>query len=411
MGESPNAMSRRTMLASGASGAIGGVLSSRDTQAAEDSPVSRDVYRELGIAPIINAAGTITTLGGSLMPPEVTAAWNSAARSFVSLLDLQGRVGAKIAELLDVEAALVTTGAAGGIVVGTAAAITFRDHSKISRLPLSSDDTVQVIRQKAHRECYDNQVKACGAELIDVESVEDLRRAISKRTAMMLSYNVHEGDSTIPREQWIAVAREHEIPTLLDAAADTPPLDALWKYNKMGYDMVVFSGGKAIRGPQDAGLLLGRKDLIEAAKLNTAPRCGNIGRGMKVSKEDMVAMWAAVERFVNLDHEAERNEWLRRIEVIENAVADIATVTTKRVVPPIANQVPHLIVLWDESRIAITPAGVKKELAAGDPPIATARVHGTGDEGFLISVFMLQPGEDEIVGQRLREVLHKRATG
>ena len=260
--------------------------------------------------------------------------------------------------------------------------MTHRDRSLVSRLPLPPEMDLQVIRQSSHHECYDNQVTTCGVRLVDVETREDLERAINKRTVMMFSYNVHEGQSTIPQGEWIDVARRNNIPTLLDAAADTPPLDVLWKYNRMGYDMVVFSGGKAIRGPQDAGLLLGRTDLIEAAKLNTAPRCGNIGRGMKVSKEDMVAMWAAVERFVNLNHEAEQREWENRITTIKNAVASIPTVETKRIVPPIANRVPHLLILWDEQRVRVTPQQLKKQLANGDPSIATARVHGTGDKGF-----------------------------
>ena len=226
----------------------------------------------------------------------------------------------------------------------------------------------------------------------------------------MLSYNVHEGESKISQRAWVELARRYNIPTLLDAAADTPPLDALSKYNRMGYDMVVFSGGKAIRGPQDAGLLLGRKDLIEAAKLNTAPRCGNIGRGMKVSKEDMVAMWAAVERFVNLDHEAEQREWEKRIATIENALASIPTIETKRIVPPIANRVPHLLILWDEQRVRVTPLQVKEQLASGEPSIATARVHGTGDRGFLVSVFMLKPNEETIVAARLHQVLKQASS-
>jgi len=326
------------------------------------------------------------------------------------LTELQDTVGEKIAQRLGVEAALVTTGAAGGILVGTAAALTHRDRSLVDRLPLPAEMDLQVIRQVSHRECYDNQVKTCGVRLVAVETREDLERAINRRTVMMFSYNVHEGESKIPQREWVEVARRNSIPTLLDAAADTPPLDALSKFNRIGYDMVVFSGGKAIRGPQDTGLLLGRKDLIEAAKLNTAPRCGNIGRGMKVSKEDMVAMWAAVERFVNLDHEAEQREWEKRIATIENALTSIPTVETKRIVPPIANHVPHLLIFWDEQRVRVTPAQVKGQLAEGEPSIATARVHGTGDEGFLVSVFMLQPNEDTIVAARLQQILKQAST-
>ncbi|MBI3467265.1 MAG: aminotransferase class V-fold PLP-dependent enzyme [Planctomycetes bacterium] len=398
-------ITRRTVLKVGA---LGAALTG-DIAAAADGPATqRSIYEALGVEPIINAAGTITTLGGSLMPPEVVAAWTAASQSFVDLLELQDRVGEKIARLLNVEAAMVTTGAAGGIVLGTAAAVTYRDRDRIGRLPLPPEMGLEVIRQRTHRACYDNQVQACGVRLVDVETREDLERAINERTAMMFSYNVNEQDGQISQREWVAVARKHGIPTLLDAAADTPPLDALWKYNQLGFDMVAFSGGKAIRGPQDAGLLLGRKDLIEAAKLNTAPRCGTIGRGMKVSKEDMVAMWAAVERYVHLDHEAERREWERRIGVIEHSLAGIPTVQTRRITPPIANQVPHLLILWDEERLKLTPAQMKQRLAEGKPSIATARVHGTGEEGFLISVFMLQPGEDEIVAVRVRELLSRQ---
>jgi D-glucosaminate-6-phosphate ammonia-lyase len=411
-------LTRRLMLGAAAGGAIGGLLGQgalSSATAGGEQPQERkqkqNVYDLLGVKCIINAAGTMTALGGSLMPPEVVAAWTDASLHFVDLLELQDRIGERIAKRLGVEAALVTTGAAGGMVLGTAAAVTYRDHRLIGRLPLPPEMGMEVIRQKAHRDCYDHQITACGVRLVDVETLDDLERAISRRTAVMMAYNYLESESKISRTQWIETARKHKVPTLLDAAADTPPLDALWKYNKMGYDMVVFSGGKGLRGPQNAGLLLGRKDLIEAAKLNTAPRCWNIGRGMKVSKEDMVAMWAAVERYVSLDHAAQQREWERRIGVIEDALRDLPTVKTKRIVPPIANHVPHVLILWDENRLRITPAQLKKRLLEGDPAIATARVHGTGDEGhgFLISVFMLQEGEDRIVAARLREILRQAA--
>ena len=406
-----NKMNRRTLLATGTGGAIGGMLAPATLSVAgEGSQAALNVYELLGVKPIINAAGTITALGGSLMPPEVVGAWNAASKHFVSLAALQDRVGERIATLLGVEAALVTTGAAGAILVGTAAAVTWRDHSLIGKLPLSPGIGIEVIRQKAHRDCYDNQVKACGVKLVDVETVDELDRAVNQRTAMMLAYNFRQDAGQIGHQEWITAARRHRIPTLLDAAADAPPRERLWEYNKLGYDLVAFSGGKALRGPQNAGLLLGRKDLIEAAKLNTAPNCGTIGRGLKVSKEDMVAMWAAVERFMHLDLEAEEREWNRRIEVIVAAVSRIPTTTTETIVPAIANHVPHLLLHWNEDRVKITPEKLKAKLAAGDPPIATARVHGTGEMGFLLSVFMLQPGEEQIVADRVRQALEQALT-
>ena len=383
---------------------------SKMTMREQHSKTLPDVYQELGLQPIINAAGTITTLGGSLMPPEVIAAWNAAARSYVPLLELQDKIGERLARLLGVESALVTTGAAGGILVGTAAVLTRHDPRLIGQLPLPAESGFQVIRQQSHRGPYDNLITACGVTLVDVETSEDLEQAITPQTVMMFSYNVYETLGQIQRKEWLEAARKHNLPTLLDAAADTPPVDALWKYNQMGYDLVAFSAGKAMRGPQDAGLLLGRHDLIESAKLNTAPRLGNIGRGMKVSKENMVALWAAVERFVQLDHAAEWREWERRVQVIADALLDIPTVNTKQIVPLTANQVPHALIQWDEQQLQVTCQQMKQQLEQGKPSIATARVHGTGNTGFLISVFMLQPGEEEIVALRLSQILQRTNT-
>jgi L-seryl-tRNA(Ser) seleniumtransferase len=195
------------------------------------------------------------------------------------------------------------------------------------------------------------------------------------------------------------------VPTLLDAAADVPPVARLAEYNRMGFDLVAFSGGKALRGPNNTGLLLGRKHLVDAAKRNASPHCGTIGRMMKVSKEDMVALLAAVERYLHIDHQAEWREWERRIGVIEQALKDIPTLECQRVVPPIANHVPHLILAWDEKRLKLTRERLTRQLAAGDPPIQLGRVSGTGDKGVLISVFMLQAGEEQIVAERLRAIL------
>ena len=205
------------------------------------------------------------------------------------------------------------------------------------------------------------------------------------------------------------LARRHKIPTLLDAAADAPPVERLSEYLKLGFDLVAFSGGKAIRGPNDTGLLLGGKDLIAAAKKNANPHCGTIGRMMKVSKEDMVALLAAVDRFVNMDHKAEQREWERRIEVISKALRAIPTLQTETIVPEIANHVPHLQITWDEKKWSLTATQVTKELAEGDPSIQIGRVHGSGDKGILISVFVLQEGEEQIVAERLQGIL-KRAT-
>lgn len=396
-------MSRRSALQVGAGLAIGGTLG-ETTIAAESAKPS--VYESLGVKRVINAAGTFTNLGGSLMPPEVAAAWVEASKSFVNIGELQDKVGARIAKLLGVEAAMVTTGAAGAMQVGTAAILTRGEPSLIKRLPDTSGMKNEVILQKSHHSCYDNQMTAVGAKLITVETADDVKKAVNERTAMMFFMNYVE-EGKIGREEWVKLAQALKVPTLIDAAADVPPVERFTEYLKMGYDLVAFSGGKAIRGPNDTGLLLGRKDLIAAAKKNTNPNCGTIGRALKVGKEDMVALCAAVERFVKLDHAAERREWERRIGVIEAALKDIPTLKAERITPAIANHVPHVQFTWDEKKLKMTPTEVTKQLAAGDPPIVIGRVHGTGDKGILISVFVLQEGEEKIVAERLRAILSR----
>jgi L-seryl-tRNA(Ser) seleniumtransferase len=410
--KSEKRMTRRNVLKTGAGLALAGGLAAGEGDAsAPPSAVRPDVYEALGVKHVINATGTVTVLGGSLMPPEVVAAWISASRHFVDLIDLQNKVGERIAKLVGVEAALVTTGAAGALLLGTAAAVTRGDPKLVKRLPDTTRIKNEVILQKAHHSCYDNQLTDVGVKLIDVETPADVKRAVGARTAIMFFMNLSEADGRIGRAEWIELARRHQIPTLLDAAADVPPVERLSEYNRIGFDLVAFSGGKALRGPSNTGLLLGRKDLIEAAKANANPHCGTIGRMMKVSKEDMIALLAAVERYVRLDHQAEWREWERRIAVIEQSLRDIPTLRCERVVPPIANHVPHLILSWDEKRVKMTRQRLTRELAKGDPPIQIGRVSGTGDKGVLISVFMLQEGEERVVADRLHVLLANAARG
>lgn len=401
-------MTRRNLLQVGAGAAVGGALGG-NAAAAEKSADRAGVYEALGIKPVINAAGTFTALGGSVMPPEVIAAWAEAARHFVDLPDLQDRVGKKIASLVGVEAALVTTGAAGALLLGTAAAVTRGDRKLIPRLPDTSGMPNEVLIQKKHHTCYDNQLTAVGVKLIDVDTPADVAKAVSGRTALMFFMNVAEADGRIGRKEWAELARVHKVPTLLDAAADVPPVGRLADYAKEGYDLIAVSGGKAIRGPNDTGLLLGKADLVRAAGLNANPHCGTIGRGMKVGKEDLVALLVAVERFAKADPAAETREYERRIGVIEAAVTGVPTVRCERVVPPVANHVPHLQVEWDEKRVKITREQVTKDLAAGDPPIRIGRVAGTGDKGILVSVLTLQDGEEKVVAGRLAEILKQAA--
>jgi D-glucosaminate-6-phosphate ammonia-lyase len=407
--ERPDAMTRRDLLKTGAGAALTGSIAVGDPAEAGAQTRTMNVYETLGVKPVINATGSVTILGGSVMPPEVVAAWVEASKQFVNIVDLHNKVGERIANLIGVEAALVTTGAAGAILLGTAAAVTHGDRELIRRLPASPGARSEVLLQKTHRSGYDSQMTDVGVKLVEVETLADLDRAISERTALMFFMNVADADGKIPRAAWIAAARKHRVPTLLDAAADVPPVERLSEYNKLGFDLVAISGGKAIRGPNDTGLLLGRKDLIEAAKQNANPYAPTIGRMMKVGKEDMVALLAAVERFVHLDHQAETRELERRLSVIEHALRDIPTLECERVVPPIANHFPHLILSWDASRIKLSREQMTAELAASAPPIQIGRVGGTGTRGVLISVLTLNEGEERIVAERLFAILKKAA--
>ena len=256
-----------------------------------------DIYASLGVRTHINAKGTYTYLTGSLIAPEVSQAMEDASRHFVYLVELQQKAGAKIAQMLGVEAAMVTSGAAGAILLGTAACLTGNDPKRISHLPDVTEMRSEVLIQKTHRNPFDHAIRNAGVRLVKVESLEELESAISEKTAMMYFLNAAQNKGKIGLEKWVEVGKRRGIPTFNDAAADVPPVSHLSDYNKMGFDLVAFSGGKGLRGPQCAGLMLGRNDLIEAAMLNNNPNEDSIGRPLKVGKEEIVGMVAAVERY------------------------------------------------------------------------------------------------------------------
>jgi D-glucosaminate-6-phosphate ammonia-lyase len=397
---------RRVLQASAGLAATGAIAST----SAADAPPRPNFYEALGVKPVINAVGTVTALGGSVMPPEVVAAWAEAAKHFVDLVELQDKVGARIAKLLGADAALVTTGAAGALFLGAAAAVTRGDRKFGARLPDTSGVRNEIVIQKTHHSCYDNQLLGVGAKFVEVETVADVAKAVTDRTALMFFMNISNDAGKISRERWAELAREHKVPALIDAAADVPPVGRIAEYAKLGFDLIALSGGKAMRGPNDTGLLLGRRDLIDAAKQNANPNCGTIGRALKVGKEDTVALLAAVERFVKLDPVAEQKEFERRIAIIEKAVKAVPSVECERITPEIANHVPHLQVAWDEAKVKIAREKVTRELADGTPSIRIGRVSGTGDKGILFAVHTLQDGEAEIVAARVAEIL-KRAAG
>jgi len=361
---------------------------------------SAEVYTRLGVHPVINAVGTVTVLGGTIMPPDVVAAMEAAGRHFVPMPELLEKSGEHLARLLNVEAAVVTTGAAGAITLATAACVTRNDSQKIRQLPDTRGMRNEVVMQKSHRSGYEAQILLVGTKIIEIETSSELESAISDRTAMLFFLNKADPDGKIHREEWIAFGKKHQIPTFNDAAADLPPKAHLSDYCRMGFDLVAFSGGKGLLGPQCSGLLLGRKDLVDAARINASP-WGGIGRGMKVGKEEIVGLIAAVERYLRVDHEVEFRELDSRVQDISRALSGIQGVKTERHIPEVANHLPHLAVDWD-SPVKLSAQEVVGSLRDGQPRIEVSQ---RGPRGLTVSVWMLRAGEHKIVAQRLREVL------
>ncbi len=390
--------SRRTFLQASAATPL---AASAATAAAKPSRGS--IYSRIGVTPVINGVGTVTVLGGSIMPPEVVQAMVDASRHFVPLPELNRKVGARIAELIGVPAAMVTCGAASAIMVGTTACLTRGDAKLISSLPDTAGSRCEVIQQKKHRSGYEQQMLATGARIVWVETREEAERAINDRTAMMFFLNKAEPDGAIQREDWIAIGKKHAVPTFNDAAADVPPASNLSAYVKQGFDLVTFSGGKGLLGPQATGLLLGRADLIEAAHMCMSP-FGGVGRGMKVGKEEMMGLLAAVERYLKVDHAAEMRELERRVAEMIEALSKVKGITPKRFLPVIANVVPHLEIAWDEAARKPSAAEVVKQLMDGNPPI---HIQSRGAGALVVSVWMLRGNEHRTVARRLEEIFRQ----
>src|ERR1700733_5008700 len=331
-------------------GLAGGKLEAKD-----HAPMGEDYYEKLGVTKIINAAGTYTALTASTMPPQVAAAVAAAANHPVRLAELQQKAGEYIAKRLQCEAALVSAGAASALTLGTAACMTVGNRDAVTLLPENTASLKnEVIIQKGHRYGYDHAISNCGIRFVEVETLDQYDKAFTPKTVMCHFFNAAE-EGQISREQWVAVARRHGVPSFNDAAADVPPISNLWNYTKLGFDLVTFSGGKGIRGPQNAGLLLGRKDLIEAAGWSNSPHDDTVGRGMKVAKEQIIGMVAAIDWFLTQSDAGMEAEFRGRAERIAAHLKDIPTLTHEVIVPPVANGIPHLVLRYDLTRIHKTP--------------------------------------------------------
>ncbi len=363
-------------------------------------------YASLGIRPVINANATLTKLGGSLMSIEAREAMQTAAHQHVDLHELQQKVGERIASLTKNEAAYVSTGAAAGLLLATAACITGKDESLKYVFPNLDGLKNEVIVQKMHRNTYDYAVIEIGAKLIEIgnedgTSPDDLQEAITDKTAAIFWFQgVMNQPSELALTTVIEIANKSNIPVIVDAAAQLPPVSNLWKFTKMGASLAVFSGGKDLAGPQASGLVLGKKELIETIRMHGAPN-HSVGRPMKVGKEEMMGLLAAVERYINLDHAARSSLFEERVSFWNNGLNKIKGISAERDFPNEAGQpeprtIVHLGEHFDKDDIV-------EKLFAGEPCISVAASETTN--AILLNPMTVQEGEAEIVLNRLIEIL------
>ena len=370
---------------------------------------SGNPYDELGVKTVINCEGTMTVLGGSILRPELEAVMAQAGRHFVRIADLEVAAGKRIAEMLKLPegySAIVTSGAAAAMQSGLAGILTGDNEQFIKQIPDLTGMKSEVIIQKSHRNPFDHQLRTTGIKLVVIETRDELLAAINEKTAMMHFSNFANAAGQIKVDEWIKIGKQHNIPCMNDAAADTPPVSHLWDYANMGYDLITFSGGKAMRGPQCAGMLIGKKQLVANALLNNSPHEDTIGRSQKVGKEEIIGMVKALELYLNEDHDALNKEWQDRLEYISSRITRVPGVSTSYFTPDIANHVPHMSISWD-SRIKLTPKEVSDSLKNSDPSIIIGG--GEGRPGLSMTAFMLQPGEHKIVAEQMEKLLKQHA--
>lgn len=363
-------------------------------------------YSELDITPIINANATLTRLGGSLMPPEVLEAMMEGAKAFVELPELQRRVGNRIALLTQNEACYVSSGAAGGIAVAIAACVAGTDMAAIHRLPDLTGLKNEVIVHKSHRNGYDHAVRQVGVKLVEIGYADgafdwQLEDAINENTAAVIWFQGNMGGAgDIPLEKVIDIAHTHGVPVLVDAAAQLPPVENLWNFTQMGADAAIFSGGKDLRGPQSSGLVLGKQWLIDACALNGPPN-HSIGRPMKVGKEEMLGLLAAVELYLALDHEARASQMEEVVTGWCSELNQLDGVQALRSFPSEASQpLPRAQVHIDAAAVGRSRNEIVQGLLEGSPAVSVAPGPG---ESLYLNPSTLEDGQEEIVLARLVE--------
>ena len=372
--------------------------------AAEETTPTRDYYEEIGVKPFINAAAAYSAYGGRNMWPAVVEAMEYARKRNVIMEELHDAVGKRLASIIGCEAAMVTGGATSAMTLGTAACITGTNQELIRRVPDLRGMKSEVIIQKSHRYSYDHGVRSAGVHFVEVETAEELEAAINEKTAMLFFFFLNDAKGAIKLKEFAALGNKHGLPTLIDGSNSVPPLGRLSEYLDAGFDLAAFSGGKGLRGPYSAGMLLGRSDLIEAARLNNSPHADTVGRGMKVSKEEVLGMLAAVEFSLTFDYSVENVRETRLTNLIANKLSVFPGITTKVSYPRTEGGRPHLQIFWDTSKTPLTVEQAQKELEDGDPSIRTAYL-GLSNGELEVGCAMLKDDEVDVLVRRIGEVI------
>src|SRR6266566_2015459 len=404
---------RREMLQIGNVLALPALLGGLEVKAAQ-GPLrpGPQIYQSIGVEPVINCRGTFTIIGASIELPEVRAAMDAAAQHYVQLDELADAVGRRLAELTGAEWGMVSAGCAAGLKHVTAACVAGGNPEKLIRIPdLSGFDKTEVVIPRTSRSAYDHAIRNIGVKIIVVDTAQELENALSSRTAMVyLSAGGPSVSGPLALEAVAKMAKPRNIPVLVDAAAEVLTIPSV--HLQRGATVVAYSGGKAICGPQCAGLLLGRKDLLMSAWQASAPHHGP-GRDNKVGREETVGMLAAVEAWVKHDHDADWKTWLSRLDTISRRVSTIASVKTSVREPTgLSNKSPSLTITWDPAKLNIMGEEVAEELARTKPRIALGGDGGgrgseaePGTTSISVTAWMMQPGDDKVVAERIYGVL------
>ena len=383
--------------------------------------MSRDertkILEDLGVKPVINACGTLTALGGSVIHEDIVQAWREASKIHVDMTELHTKAGNLIANLVGAEAAYITNGTAASLVISVAACMTEGDTEKMLRLPKTEGMRNEIIVQRLHRNTFDHCIELSGAKIVEIgdekrTTAQELEEAINESTAAVVYFVFDPQEGVLPLDRVLEVSHERRIPVIVDAAAEIPPTENLGRYLQMGADLVLFSGGKDIGAPNDTGIILGRRELVRVCArlgphssevVDSKPR-GYIGRPMKTSKEDIFAVVAAIKRYVRTDHDQRFREWERKIEYMVSELSKCSRIGARRASPskfdhPRPVSIPRAEIELREGRT--TADDLVRELQRSDPPIYAYAKDGR----LYLNPQCLRDGEEQVIVSRLRSIL------